>query len=101
MKGRGESEIDEREEGSVRVGQGPHEAARLIVEVQIIADFEAVQRFEENAEREEKEQRPPANSKVAANGRGGVIGSGGLWRILFHVIYSWRSMEVLSRALRS
>lgn len=60
----GKHDVDHPQQGSVRMGKGPHEAARLVGHVQIGADLETVQRFQRQPERREHKNRPPPEPQV-------------------------------------
>src|SRR3981081_4005925 len=56
--------MNERQQSPMRVGQGPHEAARFIRDIEIRPDFEAVQALKHQSERAKDEKGPPAEAKV-------------------------------------
>src|SRR5262249_32883107 len=63
-KRQSEQDVDRPEQRPVRVGQAPHQPARLVGNVEVETDLEVVERLQDQAEAGKHQQPPPAEAQV-------------------------------------
>lgn len=85
------AEVYEREEGTVGVPQGEHQAARVLARIQVPADLERVQTLEQQAQAREDEQAPPTPTEVKGEeAESDIVGHGA--RRLESILQGCRSL---------